>query len=89
MIYLSRNYIGIVAKFVCPAITGILWYFVQHGRLFPLCIVETMNDFMNPYIVLSEMYTENPKENDIFCVKSNIQVDNKSEQIILLCCLGV
>lgn len=87
MIYLSRTYIGIVAKFVRPSITGILWYFVQHDRLFPLCTVETMNDFMNPYIVLSEMYTESLNENYIFCVKSNIQVDNKSEQIILLCCV--
>lgn len=60
---------------------------MQHDRLFPLCTVETMNDFMNPYIVLSEMYTESLNENYIFCVKSNIQVDNKSEQIILLCCV--
>lgn len=42
---------------------------------------------MNPYIVLSEIYTESLNENYIFCVKSNIQVDNKSGQIILLCCL--
>lgn len=42
---------------------------------------------MNPYIVLYEMYTESLNENYIFCVKSNIQVDNKSEQNTLLCCL--
>lgn len=27
-----------------------------------------MNDFMNPHIVLSEMYTESLNENYIFCV---------------------
>lgn len=32
------------------------------------------------------MYTESLNENYIFCVKSIIQVVNKSEQIILLCC---
>lgn len=37
-------------------------------------------------IVLSEMYTESLNENYIFCVKSIIQVVNKSEQIILLLC---
>lgn len=87
MIYLSRNYIGIVAEFVCPSITGILWYFVQYDRLFPPCTVETMNDLMNLYIVLSELYTESLNENYIFCVKSMIQVVNKSEEIIKLCCL--
>lgn len=48
-----------------------------------------MNDFMNSYIVLSEMYTESLNENYLFCVKSNIQVDNKSEQIILAWLSGV
>lgn len=48
-----------------------------------------MNDFMNTYIVLSEMYTESLNENYIFCVKSNIQIANKSEQIILICCVGI
>lgn len=44
---------------------------------------------MTSYIVLFEIYTESLNENYIFCVKSNIQIDNKSEQIILilLCCL--
>lgn len=85
MIYLSRTYIGIVAEFVCPSITGILWYFVQYDRLCPPCSVETMNDLMNLYIVLSELYTESLNENYIFCVKSMIQVVNKSEEIIKLC----
>lgn len=48
-----------------------------------------MNDLLNPYIVLSEIYTESLNENYIFCVKSNIQIDNKSKQTILLFCLVV
>lgn len=36
MIYLRRHYIGIVAEL--RSISGILWHFVQHDRLFPLCI---------------------------------------------------
>lgn len=40
--------------------------------------------WMTSYIVLFEIYTESLNENYIFCVKSNIQIDNKSEQIILI-----
>lgn len=43
--------------------------------------------WMTSYFVLSEIYTESLNENYIFCVKSNIQIDNKSEQIILFRCL--
>lgn len=45
------------------------------------------NEWLYESLYISKMYTESLKENYIFCVKSNIQVDNKSEQIILLCCL--
>lgn len=38
-----------------------------------------MNDLMNLYIVLSEMYTESLNEKSIFCVQSIIQVVNKSK----------
>lgn len=40
---------------------------------------------MKTYIVLLKMYTESLNENYIFCVRSNIQIDNKSERTIPLC----
>ncbi len=53
MIYLIRNDIGIVAKFVVPSslvYCDILCNMTDYSFL--PCTVETMNDFINPYIVL-------------------------------------
>lgn len=61
---------------------------MQYDRLYPLCTVETTNTFMD-IVPKYEMYAESLNENYIFCVKSIIQVVNKSERIILLLWSGV
>lgn len=43
--------------------------------------------WMTLWIVLYKIHTEIFSENYIFCVRSNIQIDNKSDQTPLLCCL--
>lgn len=66
MIYLRRHYIGIVAKL--RSITGILWHFVQHDRLFPLCIDDEWL-YESLYSAIWNVYWEPQWELYILCEK--------------------